>query len=87
MQSFLHWNWFHTVLLENFTDDAIDEMFYHFPLFDETLRHIELCNSVISQVKSTKTFLTVYRSQSDTLKQSPLYSVHFILLYIVHCTV
>ena len=26
-----------------------DEMFAHFPLFDETLRHTELCNSVISQ--------------------------------------
>ena len=27
-----------------------DEIFDPFPLFDETLRHIELCNSVISEV-------------------------------------
>ena len=40
-----------TVLLENFNDDAIDEMFYHFPLFDEPLRHKELSNSVISQIQ------------------------------------
>ena len=25
-------------------------MFTHFPQFDETLHHIELCNSVISQI-------------------------------------
>ena len=31
-------------LLENLSYDA----FYHFPLFDQTLRHIELRNSVIS---------------------------------------
>ena len=28
-----------------------DIMFDHFPLFDETLRHIELCNSVISHIQ------------------------------------
>ena len=28
-----------------------DEMFDHFHLFDETLRHIELCNSVICQIQ------------------------------------
>ena len=35
---------FYTTLLEKLTDDAIpcDEIFNHFPLFDETLRHIEL---------------------------------------------
>ena len=27
-----------------------DEIFYHFPLFDETLRYIERCKSVISQI-------------------------------------
>ena len=39
-----------------------DEMLDHFPLFDETLRHIELCNCVFSQI-STKNFLTVYLSK------------------------
>ena len=28
-----------------------DEMLDHFPLFDETVRHIELCNSVISYIQ------------------------------------
>ena len=27
-----------------------DEIFDHFPVFDETFRHIELCNSVITNV-------------------------------------
>ena len=38
-----------TVWLENVTGDAI--LFHHFPLFDETLRHVELCNSVNSQIQ------------------------------------
>ena len=44
-------------LLENLTDDAFayialcDEIFNNFSLFDKTLRHIELCNSVISQIQ------------------------------------
>ena len=44
---------FYTTLLEKLTDDAIpcDEIFNHFPLFDETLRHIELCNSLISPIQ------------------------------------
>ena len=41
-------------LLENLTDDAMalavcDEIFDPFPRFEETLRHIEVFNSVISQ--------------------------------------
>ena len=28
-----------------------DENFDHFPLFDETLRHLELCTSVVSQMQ------------------------------------
>ena len=45
-----------STLLENLTDDVNclalwDEIFDHFPLFDDTLRHIELCNSVISQIQ------------------------------------
>ena len=38
-----------------------DEIFDHFPLFDKTLRNIELCNSVISHktAKSAKTSLTL----------------------------
>ena len=28
-----------------------DEIFHNFTLFDKTLRHIELCNSVISQIQ------------------------------------
>ena len=54
-------------LLENVTDEyclaLCDEKFDYFPLFDESLRHMELCNSVIDQIhtaKSAKTFLTVY---------------------------
>ena len=43
-------------LLENLTDDDIaklyvTEIFDHFPLFDETLSHIELCNSGIRYIK------------------------------------
>ena len=41
-------------LLENLTDAAIaycDEIFYHFPLFDETLRHIGLCKRAISPIQ------------------------------------
>ena len=61
----------HTV--RSLIDDAIaqllavcDEIFDHFPQFDETLRHIELCNSIIchihlySRAKSAKKFITVY---------------------------
>ena len=29
-----------------------DENFHHFPLVDETLRHTELCKSVISHIKA-----------------------------------
>ena len=54
-------------LLENVTDDTIaqplcDKIYDHFPLFDETLCNIELCNSVITDKyseKSAKTSLTV----------------------------
>ena len=44
---------FYTTLLEKLTDDAIpcDEIFNHFPLFDETLRHIELWDSVKRQCR------------------------------------
>ena len=28
-----------------------DEIFYHFPLFEETLRHIKLCSGVISNIQ------------------------------------
>ena len=44
-------------LLENLTDDAIyclalcDEIYDHIPLFDEILRHIELCNYLNSQIQ------------------------------------
>ena len=55
---FSYFNIHSHTLLENLTDDAIayclavfDEIFDHFPLFDETLRHIELCNNVISQIQ------------------------------------
>ena len=43
-------------LLENLTGDAnaqlytCDVIFDYFPLFDETLRHIELCNSVLGHL-------------------------------------
>ena len=46
-----------STLLENLTDDDMyclalcEEIFKQFPLFDETLRHIELCNSVISHTQ------------------------------------
>ena len=37
-------NWWRSCLAQ------CDEILDHFPLFDYTLRHIELCNSVISQI-------------------------------------
>ena len=58
-------------LLENLTDNAIclalhstvcDEIFYHFPLLDETFRHKEFFLHKRHQsntAKSSKTFLTV----------------------------
>ena len=45
-----------------------DEIFDHFTLLDETLRHSELCNSVISQIqlhKSAKTCLTVWTVHTE----------------------
>ena len=43
----------HTVRQFNyFISSAVgDEIFDQFPLFDETLRHIKLCNSFISQIQ------------------------------------
>ena len=44
------------------------EIFYFSPLFDETLRHIQLCNSGISQIKRNppKLFLTLYLEASES---------------------
>ena len=41
-----------------------DEMFYHFPLFHETLRHIKLCNIVISHIKRNPLKLLMYVGNS-----------------------
>ena len=55
--------------------DLCDEIFDHFPLFDETLRHKELCKSVVSQLqlnppKFCLTVYTLYTLYSTTLSQS-----------------
>ena len=41
-----------------------DEMFNHFPLFDETLRHIEVSNSVISHIQRNPPKLSVTRPEN-----------------------
>ena len=55
-------------LSENLTDDAFALLYgmkcsTMFPLFDETLRHLELCNIVISHIQRNppKLFFTVNR--------------------------
>ena len=56
-----------------------DEIFDHFPLFDETLRHdvhIELCNSVVSEIYSTTNRQNCSKS---VLVRRPWF--HYILLH------
>ena len=62
-----------STLLENLTDDVNclalwDEIFDHFPLFDDTLRHIELCNSVISQIQEKH---QNFANSAGSLRQDP----------------
>ena len=53
LYTFRKFNWWRYCLA------LCDEMFAHFPLFDETLHHIELWNQS-NTAKSAQTFLTMY---------------------------
>ena len=50
-----------------------EEMFDYFPPFDETLRHIELCNTIASSVTyseiHTKTVLTVWEEGCEGVEE------------------
>ena len=54
-----------------------DEIFNHFPLFAETLRHVELCNGVISQIQENPPKLFYQCSERTLRMSSEAVSVYF----------
>ena len=51
---------------------------YHIPLFDETLRHRKLCNSVISEIRQNFSTVTVCPSTGTKGKQNLQGSRHIL---------